>query len=47
MMESNKKLYDDELELMRAQMNEEASQYETLKAEYEQEVNAMMEHHKN
>lgn len=47
MMESNKKLYDDQMELMRVQMNEQATQYENLKAEYDHEVTAMMEHHKN
>lgn len=46
MIDSNRKLYDDELEMLRAQREEEAAQFDAIKGEYEHEIQTMMEHQK-
>jgi hypothetical protein len=35
MLESNRKLYDDELELLRIQREDENNQFDLIKADYE------------
>lgn len=45
--ESNKRLYEDELEMLRKTREEEEQYNAQIKEEYEREITSMMENHKN
>ena len=47
MQESNKKLFEDELELLRAQRDEDTMMLEGTKNDYQKEIQDLIEHQKN